>query len=58
MLLYLLVSFPILLRALLFFSFFFEKNYRKHGSASYIVREVCEVCEREIQRDTERDRQK
>ena len=33
-------------------------NYRKRGSASYIVREVREVREREIQRERERERER
>ena len=33
-------------------------NYRKRGSASYIVREVLSVRERERERDTEREREK
>ena len=31
-----------------------EKNYRKRGSASYIVREVLSVRERERERERER----
>ena len=33
-------------------------NYRKRGSASYIVREVLSVRERERERDTDRERRK
>ena len=33
-------------------------NYRKRGSASYIVREVHSVRERERERDTDREREK
>ena len=35
-----------------------EKHYRKHGSTSYIVREVRSVRERERERDTERERER
>ena len=34
-----------------------SRNYRKRGSASYIVREVRSVREREIQRERERERE-
>ena len=44
---------PILL---LFFLFFLLLNYRKRGSAAYIVREVLSVRERE--RDTDRQRER
>ena len=41
---------------LFYFSIVFGINYRKRGSASYIVREVRSVRERE--RDTERERER
>ena len=39
-------------------SFLTNVYYRKRGSASYIVREVLSVREREIQRERERERER
>ena len=38
--------------------FFFCSYYRKRGSASYIVREVHSVRERDTERERERERRK